>query len=322
MKYFLTIFTITVFFIIGLFTFSINENGKFVNASSKAIPSVVTIWSFQNSQYRNKLSSIGSGVVFSSDGYIVTNHHVISGAKNIVVRVDNNELDAKVIGFDTNSDIAVLKINLNKDLVPISIGSSESLGVGDEVLAIGKPYGIGISVSSGIISATGREYGNPYLNLIQTDAAINPGNSGGALINNEGNLIGINTKIYSKTGAYQGLGFAIPSEKVTQIAAEIIKFGEVRKAWIGNFRVTSSRVVMGDQRLPSLKIVEIEPNKGIYLEGLRTNDQIIKVNSLPASWNNLTDAINYALPGDTISIDFVNSEGLQKITIEVTSYKK
>ena len=142
------------------------------------------------------------------------------------------------------------------------------------------------------------------------------------LINNEGNLIGINTKIYSKTGAYQGLGFAIPSEKVTQIAAEIIKFGEVRKAWIGNFRVTSSRVVMGDQRLPSLKIVEIEPNKGIYLEGLRTNDQIIKVNSLPASWNNLTDAINYALPGDSISIDFVNSEGLQKITIEVTSYKK
>ena len=322
MKYFLTIFTITVFFIIGLFTFSINENGKFVNASSKAIPSVVTIWSFQNSQYRNKLSSIGSGVVFSSDGYIVTNHHVISGAKNIVVRVDNNELDAKVIGFDTNSDIAVLKINLNKDLVPISIGSSESLRVGDEVLAIGNPYGIGISVSSGIISATGREYGNPCLNLIQTDAAINPGNSGGALINNEGNLIGINTKIYSKTGAYQGLGFAIPSEKVTQIAAEIIKFGEVRKAWIGNFRVTSSRVVMGDQRLPSLKIVEIEPNKGIYLEGLRTNDQIIKVNSLPASWNNLTDAINYALPGDTISIDFVNSEGLQKITIEVTSYEK
>ena len=135
MKYFLTIFTITVFFIIGLFTFSINENGKFVNASSKAIPSVVTIWSFQNSQYRNKLSSIGSGVVFSSDGYIVTNHHVISGAKNIVVRVDNNELDAKVIGFDTNSDIAVLKINLNKDLVPISIGSSENLRVGDEVLA-------------------------------------------------------------------------------------------------------------------------------------------------------------------------------------------
>jgi S1-C subfamily serine protease len=239
-----------------------------------------------------------------------------------ISELHNNDLDAKVIGFDTNSDIAVLKINLNKDLVPISIGSSESLRVGDEVLAIGNPYGIGISVSSGIISATGREYGNPYLNLIQTDAAINPGNSGGALINNEGNLIGINTKIYSKTGAYQGLGFAIPSEKVTQIAAEIIKFGEVRKAWIGNFRVTSSRVVMGDQRLPSLKIVEIEPNKGIYLEGLRTNDQIIKVNSLPASWNNLTDAINYALPGDTISIDFVNSEGLQKITIEVTSYKK
>jgi S1-C subfamily serine protease len=321
MKYILSIFTITIF-IIGLFTFSINENNKFVNASSKAIPSVVTIWSFQNSQYRNKLSSIGSGVIFSSDGYLVTNYHVISGAKNIIVRVDNSELDAKVIGFDPNSDIAVLKIDHNKELEPVSIGSSESLRVGDEVLAIGNPYGIGISVSSGIISATGREYGNPYLNLIQTDAAINPGNSGGALINNEGNLIGINTKIFSKTGAYQGLGFAIPSEKVTQIAAEIIKFGEVRKPWIGNFRVTSSRVLLEDKAFPSLKVVEIEPNQGIYLEGLRTNDQIIKVNSLPASWNNLTSAINYALPGDSISIDFINKEGLQKITVQVSSYKK
>jgi S1-C subfamily serine protease len=160
------------------------------------------------------------------------------------------------------------------------------------------------------------------LNLIQTDAAINPGNSGGALINNEGNLIGINTKIFSKTGAYQGLGFAIPSEKVTQIAAEIIKFGEVRKAWIGNFRVTSSKVLLEDKAFPSLKVVEIEPNQGIYLEGLRTNDQIIKVNSLPASWNNLTGAINYALPGDSISIDFINKEGLQKITVQVSSYKK
>lgn len=215
-----------------------------------------------------------------------------------------------------------MKVDHDKDLEPVSIGSSESLRVGDEVLAIGNPYGIGISVSSGIISATGREYGNPYLNLIQTDAAINPGNSGGALINNEGNLIGINTKIFSKTGAYQGLGFAIPSEKVTQIAAEIIKFGEVRKAWIGNFRVTSSRVLLKDEVFPSLKVVEIEPGQGIYLEGLRTDDQIIKVNSLPASWSNLTSAINYSLPGDSINIDFINKEGLQKITVQVSSYKK
>ena len=119
---------------------------------------------------------------------------------------NGNNYPAAVIGIDKNADIAVLKINTNEELSPINIADSNNLRIGDKVLAIGNPYGIGISVSNGIISATGRDYGNPYLQLIQTDAAINPGNSGGALINENGNLIGINSKIFSRTGAYQGIG--------------------------------------------------------------------------------------------------------------------
>ena len=285
MKHILS-FSLLGLLIIGFFTFSINENSKFVDASKKAIPSVVSIWSFQNSQYRNRLRSIGSGVIFSEDGYVVTNYHVIQSSENIIAKVGDSEMAASIIGFDQNSDIAILKLESSSLLQPISIGSSENLQIGDEVLAIGNPYGIGISVSSGIISATGREYGNPYLNLIQTDAAINPGNSGGALINNKGNLIGINTKIFSKTGAYQGLGFAIPSEKVVQIASEIIKFGKVRKAWIGNFRVGSSQVKVGNNFIKSLKIIEIEPNKGVYEKGLRSDNHILKVNNMSATWKN------------------------------------
>ena len=229
----------------------------------------------------------------------------------------NEKINANVIGFDKNSDIAILKIDTQLDLEPVSIGSSDNLRVGDEVLAIGNPYGIGISVTSGIISATGREYGNPYLNLIQTDAAINPGNSGGALINTEGNLIGINTKIYSKTGAYQGLGFAIPSEKIVQIASEIIKFGKVRKAWIGNFRVTSSQLLIDNKIYKSLKILEIEENKGIYNKGLRFDHHIVEVNGLQASWKNLTQSIKMASPGDFINIKYFDGKKLVTVDIEV-----
>ena len=179
MKNYLSLFLLAIL-IIGLFVFTINGNGKFVNASKKATPSVVSLWGYNNLQLRSSPNTLGSGVIFSKDGYIVTNYHVINNARNIIIKIDDYEINANVIGFDKNSDIAILKIDTQLDLEPISIGSSDNLRVGDEVLAIGNPYGIGISVTSGIISATGREYGNPYLNLIQTDAAINPGNSGGA----------------------------------------------------------------------------------------------------------------------------------------------
>ena len=178
--------------------------------------------------YSKNKNDIGSGVIFSEDGYIVTNLHILNSQQINVSLNNGKNYPAKIIGIDKNADIAVIKISADEDLNPINIADSNSLKVGDRVLAIGNPYGIGISVSNGIISATGRDYGNPYLQLIQTDAAINPGNSGGALINENGNLIGINSKIYSNTGAYQGIGFAIPSNVVVQIATQLIRFGEVK----------------------------------------------------------------------------------------------
>ena len=220
-----------ILFTVALSRYFISDNNnKLVSAADKSISSVVTISSSTQSNlpYSNNKSGMGSGVIFSKEGYIVTNLHILN-SKNINVQLNNGKnYPANIIGIDKNADIAVLKISADENLNPINIANSDNLKIGDKVLAIGNPYGIGISVSNGIVSATGRDYGNPYLQLIQTDAAINPGNSGGALINENGNLIGINSKIFSSTGAYQGIGFAIPSNLVVQIATQLIRFGEVK----------------------------------------------------------------------------------------------
>ena len=260
---YLLVISITIF--LSWAFFSKNEN-KFVSATNNSIESVVTLYTYGgNRSYTN--NSIGSGVIFSEDGYIVTNTHIISGNKLIKVKLHTGEeFDANLIGADVNADIAVLKINSDSLLKPINVSNSDDLKIGDKVLAIGNPYGIGISVSSGIISATGRDYGNPYLELIQTDAAINPGNSGGALINENGNLIGINTKIFSRTGAYQGLGFAIPSNNIVQIASEIIQYGEIRSGWIGNFRVAPIRLRLNNNLINGLRIVEIDSVGPLYVK--------------------------------------------------------
>ena len=273
---YLLVISITIF--LSWAFFSKNEN-KFVSATNNSIESVVTVYTYGgNRSYAN--NSIGSGVIFSEDGYIVTNTHIISGNKLIKVKLHTGEeFDANLIGADVNADIAVLKINSNSLLKPINVSNSDDLKIGDKVLAIGNPYGIGISVSSGIISATGRDYGNPYLELIQTDAAINPGNSGGALINENGNLIGINTKIFSRTGAYQGLGFAIPSNNIVQIASEIIQYGEIRSGWIGNFRVAPIRLRLNNNLINGLRIVEIDSVGPLYEKGASVNDVIIRINN-------------------------------------------
>ena len=297
--------------------FSKNEN-KFVSATNNSIESVVSVYTYGgNRSYAN--NSIGSGVIFSEDGYIVTNTHIISGNKLIKVKLHTGEeIDANLIGADVNADIAVLKINSNSVLKPINVSNSDDLKIGDKVLAIGNPYGIGISVSSGIISATGRDYGNPYLELIQTDAAINPGNSGGALINENGNLIGINTKIFSRTGAYQGLGFAIPSNNIVQIASEIIQYGEIRSGWIGNFRVAPIRLRLNNNLINGLRIVEIDSVGPLYEKGASVNDVIIRINNNEGSWKNLTSSLKFAGLGNNISFEIISSNNTFK-SIEIES---
>ena len=204
------------------------SNEDLAYAAEKASSSVVNIFISNRGINRTK-NAVGSGVIFSKEGHIVTNTHILANASSVFVEFNDGEItEAALIGADKYSDIAVLKISGFEGLNPIESAESSNIKVGDEVLAIGNPFGVGKTVTSGIISATGRDYGNPYLELLQTDAAINPGNSGGALLNEEGNLIGINSSIYSKTGTYSGIGFAIPSEKVIQVASELIKFGKVR----------------------------------------------------------------------------------------------
>ena len=181
-------------------------------------------------------SSLGSGVLVSPEGIILTNHHVISDADDIDIALsDGRKVKAKIIGSDPETDIAVLKIEAKQLPTPITLGKIESVHVGDVVLAIGNPFGVGQTVTSGIVSAMGRDHVgiNTFENFIQTDAAINPGNSGGALIDTRGNLIGINTAIFSNNGGSMGIGFAIPINLAKQVMESILKNGSVTRGWIG-----------------------------------------------------------------------------------------
>ncbi len=180
-------------------------------------------------------AGLGSGVIVSKDGFVLTNNHVIEGADDIeVTLLDGRRANAKVVGTDPDTDLAVLKMEL-PDLPTITLGNTEQLAVGDAVLAIGNPFGVGQTVTSGIVSALGRnQLGiNTFENFIQTDAAINPGNSGGALVDERGLLIGINTAIYSRSGGNLGIGFAIPVNTAKQVMESLIADGSVKRGWIG-----------------------------------------------------------------------------------------
>lgn len=182
-----------------------------------------------------RVSSLGSGVIVSPQGFILTNHHVVEAADDIQVALaDGRNVPARVVGTDPDTDLAVLKVDL-KNLPSITFGRSDQARVGDVALAIGNPFGVGQTVTMGIISALGRSHLgiNTIENFIQTDAAINPGNSGGALVDSSGNLIGINSAIYSRSGGSQGIGFAIPANLAKQIMEQIIDHGAVVRGWIG-----------------------------------------------------------------------------------------
>lgn len=186
-------------------------------------------------QQKRMESSLGSAVIMSPEGYLLTNNHVTAGADQIVVALrDGRETIARLVGSDPETDLAVLKIDL-KDLPSIMLGRSDGIRTGDVCLAIGNPFGVGQTVTMGIISATGRnQLGlNTYEDFIQTDAAINPGNSGGALVDANGNLIGINTAIFSKSGGSQGIGFAIPTKLALEVMQSIIEHGQVIRGWLG-----------------------------------------------------------------------------------------
>ena len=231
---------------------AVPSTGSYSGAVQRATPSVVNIFTskdaprhpllndpvfrrFFGDQVPERASSLGSGVIVSNAGYLLTNHHVVEAADEIEVALnDGRKLLAKVVGNDPETDLAVLRVDA-ENLPAITFGSSDALKVGDVVLAIGNPFGVGQTVTSGIVSALGRTgLGiNTFENFIQTDAAINPGNSGGALIDAGGNLVGINTAIFSRSGGSMGIGFAIPVSTAKMVLEQIVKSGGVTRGWIG-----------------------------------------------------------------------------------------
>jgi S1-C subfamily serine protease len=287
-------------------------------AIAKASPSVINISSKKNIDTRSfngrrPNDLMGSGIIISDDGYIITNLHVIEGTRIIEVELDDGQVyTASLIGFDERSDLAVIKITPIDTLKPIEVSNSSSVQIGDQVIAIGNAFGLGKTFTSGIISATGRDYGNPYLELIQTDAAINPGNSGGALINHKGNLIGMNTKIFSQTGSYAGIGFALPANKMIEVASEIIKYGSVKRSWIGDFRVKAKRFLLNNNPTYGLEILELRNYGPLFNSGkIKPGAIILSINSKSPTWENLTGALKNSFPGDEIDFQILQDSNLK-----------
>ena len=256
--------------------------------------SIVSIESVPNTPQKK----FGSGVIISNDGYIVTAFHILSGTLS-TVKIDEKTYIANLIGFDEYADLAVLKIN-EDNLRSIDFPNKFDLKIGETVFAIGNPYNLGISVSKGILSGTGRNFGNPYLDIIQTDAAINQGSSGGAIINSNGQLIGLSTSIASVSGGSDGVGFALPAERVIYIANEIIKYGQINRAWIGDFQFKRGYYNKDNERVPALYVFGID-NSNIK-GGLKDGDIIIDIKGSEARWNILKASVNSISPGDTLEL--------------------
>lgn len=263
--------------------------------------------------------SLGSGVLISTDGYIVTNHHVIDGADKILVSLSGSakEYTAKVIGSDSRSDLAVIKIESSTP--SISFANSDKVQVGDVVFAIGNPFGVGETVTQGIVSALNKSgIGiNDYENFIQTDASINPGNSGGALIDSRGALIGINTAILSRTGGNHGVGFAIPSEMVKKIAKELIEKGAIKRGYLGvGIQDVSEDLQESYAQKEGALLISIEPQSPAAKAGLMVWDLITEVEGKKiTNAQDLKNLIGMLPPKQKITIKYIRDK--QKRTAQV-----
>ncbi len=271
-------------------------------------------------------AGLGSGVIVSPAGYILTNNHVIEEADQIeVILNDGRKSAAQVIGTDPETDLAILKVDL-KDLPVITLGDSDGLAIGDQVLAIGNPFGVGQTVTSGIVSALGRtQLGiNTFENFIQTDAAINPGNSGGALVDISGRLMGINTAIYSRSGGSMGIGFAIPTSTAKNVLEAIVRDGQVTRGWIGVEPQDLSAELaesFGLNTKAGVIITGVLQNGPAAKAGIRPGDVITQVAGRPVSnVAQLLSAVAALTPGTTALLEVVRKDGSQ--TIEVTPGKR
>lgn len=254
--------------------------------------------------------NLGSGVVVSSEGYIVTNAHVINGADEITVALnDGRKARATVIGSDADSDLAVIKVELD-NLVPMAF-RAEPIRVGDVSLAIGNPFGVGQTVTQGIISATGRTgIGvSSFEDFIQTDAAINPGNSGGALVDANGALIGINTAIYSRSGGSMGIGFAIPNQIVQQVMTSLISTGKVSRGWMGIEMVRMTDDPTNIESRSNVIIRQVWQNSPAEHAGLKSGDKIVRIDGVQiTNINELVGVVARKAPGSQLTVEIMRDQ--------------
>ena len=266
-------------------------------AISSGINSIADLF---NGTKRQQQIGTGSGVIISSDGYIVTNNHVIDGATDLEITLNNRKkYKASLIGTDKKNDIALLKIDAEDILPYIPFSDSDNLNIGEWVLAVGNPYNLTSTVTAGIISAKGRDLQGNYStdSFIQTDAAVNPGNSGGALVNSRGELVGINTAISTKTGSYIGYSFAVPSNIAKKIIDDILEFGKVQEAIIGFLPDLREDDIQG------VRIGDFSEGSNAEKAGLLKGDIIVKINDIKISkFSELTGQLSAKRPGDSVKL--------------------
>lgn len=277
---------------------------------------------YGRSQERTQIGT-GSGVIISPDGYIITNNHVINGSRELSITLNDNKIyTAKLIGTDEKTDIALLKIDADEDLPYATFGDSDQAKVGEWVLAIGNPFNLTSTVTAGIISAKSRDLsGINSQSFIQTDAAVNPGNSGGALVNINGDLIGINTAITSQTGSYIGYSFAVPSNIARKVIEDIMEFGNVQTGILGvNILNRNSQYALenGLNELDGLYVSEIEENSGAAKAGIKNGDVIKKIDNIKISkFSDLSGYLSSKRPNDIVNVTITrnNSEKIIPVTL-------
>ncbi|MHA7059002.1 trypsin-like peptidase domain-containing protein [Aquimarina sp. M1] len=319
-----------------------NTNADFTVAAEKTVNAVVHVKQYGITKtprnlmeyFRNggaterRIQGAGSGVIITEDGYIVTNNHVIDGATDLEVTLNNNKsYKAEVVGTAPQSDIALIKIDTDEKLTYIPFGDSNTSKIGEWVLAVGNPFNLTSTVTAGIISAKSRdlnEYDGNIQSFIQTDAAINPGNSGGALVNINGELIGINTAITSQTGSYVGYAFAVPSNNARKIVEDILEFGDVQKGILGIRGGTINPKAMTEYGISvsqGVLIASVEDDSGAKKAGLKEGDVIREIDGLPIrKFADLTGYVNSKSPNDIINVKILRNERELNLPVTLTKY--
>ncbi|MBR9846087.1 MAG: PDZ domain-containing protein [Algicola sp.] len=314
------------------------EHPSFVNAAEKTVDAVVHVKNtalvsapmslqdlfFGRQQSKRAQIGTGSGVIISPDGYIITNNHVIAGSESISITLNDNKIyDAELIGTDEKTDIALLKVEAENDLPFITFGDSDAAQIGEWVLAVGNPFNLTSTVTAGIISAKARDLsGRNSQSFIQTDAAVNPGNSGGALVNSNGELVGINTAITSQTGSYIGYSFAVPSNIARKVVEDIIEYGNVQNGILGvSLLNTNSKeaIEKGLNEVNGVYVAEVTEKSGAEKAGIKTGDIIKKIDNIEISkFSDLSGYIKTKRPDDVVNVEIIRDGKVKTLPVTLS----